>query len=118
MKKFDLNWSGTLTTDNVGQVVNLFKQLLTDKRYTSVIAKESSGYLPDVKTCQRLVNVDTMGDRFAGFNLNDSQATWSFYVNDRNPTYISFSETKVTVTQKSAFGGQIIHWAFAVEEEA
>lgn len=116
MKKFDLNWSGILTANNVSQVVDLFKQLLTDKRYTSVIAMEASGYLPDVKTGQRLVNVDTMKNRSVGFNLNDSQATWSFYVRNESPTYISFNETKVNVTLKSG-SGQIIHWVFAVEQE-
>ena len=50
MNEFNLNWSGMLTTQNIDQVADLLRHLLTGKKYTFVAANEYYEYKPEVRT--------------------------------------------------------------------
>lgn len=135
-RSMDLGWHGMLTVNNVEQVADLLRQLLTGKRYTFVAVNEFYGFKPEVRTSQKLkpkinssnpINVyydDTGAKRFAGFSVSDSYGVWSFSTNlqedqddpgSKNP-HFSFEWDKVTIIFRLS-GGNLVYWVAAVEKE-
>lgn len=126
--QFNLNWSGSVTTENVEQVADLFRQLLVGKRFTHVSVNEGSQYRPDVHTGLSLherepITVIQLGEE-VGVSITDtrfSRTTWSSQAyqgasKTEEKPYITFECNKVTITTRAPSGFRI-YWVFAVEED-
>ena len=138
-----LNWYGVLTIGNIEQVVDMFRRLLTGKRYTFVAVnmygnEDAPGQLisrPGVRTSQRIepdkaISKDAFsfwyGDNkeYAGFNVVDTYGVWgcstsatdSFQVGDYENPYIVFEYHKVLIIHRAP-AGHLLYWVIATEAE-
>jgi hypothetical protein len=128
-KKMNLKWYGMLTINNIEQVADLLRQLLSGKRYAFVSSNELFSFKPEVRTNQELkpsdpINVyyDKDGKRFAGFNVYDSYGVWGCstslqeeqYDHEFKNPYFVFNLDKVTITHRAPAGHKL-YWVVVVE---
>lgn len=119
MSEINRYWHGRLTQENIEDVVNVMREMLTGRKYTfaSMLSHESmlSPYL-EVKTNQELKPDDPFGiyhaGKFSGFSVNDSYSVWGANTVD---AHIAFDYHQITIEHKSA-GGNDITWVIALEK--
>ena len=147
MQNYNLHWFGMLTIGNVEKVAALFHELLDGQHYTAITAhptfypadgerRETPDCRMDIRTSQKLspekvrggdaIRATVNGD-YAYLSIND---TYGIYMIDtklqgehahhdctyQNP-YIVFAGNRVTIWHRAP-AGNVLVWAFAVEEHA
>ena len=54
---FDLNWKGSINTENVNKLVDLLQRLLVGRKFAIVNSYNKEGNFPKVRTNQQLRNI-------------------------------------------------------------
>lgn len=121
--KYDLHWHGTLTVDNIDNVVDLLKQLLDGKKYTFVSCYAYKGYKPEVRLHQEIEHKSsTTGNAFSiyrhdgwsSFNVCDTYGVWG-QSTFNNPDFI-FERDRVTIESVNGFNEKF-YWTIVVEDQ-
>jgi len=132
-EEINLNWCGMLTVENIKQVVEVLRQLLSGKKFTFVICDEGRGFEPEVRTGQQLkpstkdnsINVYYDEEKnFAGFNVCDSYGVWgcstNLHANEYDPEfknpYLAFEHNRVTITHRAPSRSKL-YCVCAIEKE-
>lgn len=129
------SWHGTLTVDNVADVVTRLHQLLDGKRYVWVAVNESYGaagrpevrferLAPEKSTTGKSIVPHIEDPKHKGFTVIDTYGVWSLWTSakdehefdDYKEPYIAFGHNRVTIERRAPAGHRLT-WVIAVDEE-
>lgn len=129
-RKVHRHWHGMLTVNNIDEIANLIREMLTGRRYTFVLVHEQKGFRPYVKASRELSNQNDInsvevehcgeGENATASltildNFNDG---WTFSINntDHQCPNIEFSQDTIQIAFEDPEKPKEF-WVIAIEND-
>lgn len=133
MVEIDLQWAGVLTFENIDQVADTLRDLLTGRRFTLVSANELEMFKPRVKQGKMVVEREMHPGVYVNrrsdpdgtiLRVSDTDSVWGCITrtHDESPDptfenpHISFEGDRVTITCRAPSGLKL-YWVVVVEKD-